>query len=196
MSNAPKYILYTLGMCVFIAVFALPSCKQRYIPKPKGYFRIDLPQHQYQHLQGSYPYTFQFSTQAEISERVAPDEKFWIDIIYPSINAKIHCSYKPVEDNLRELSDDAQGFVYKHSNMANSIPEQGFENEVDKVYGVLYELKGNTASPAQFYLTDSTQHFFRAALYFDCIPNSDSLLPVFEYVEQDIRHLIETFKWK
>lgn len=118
-----------------------------------------------------------------------------MDVWYPTFNVRIHCSYKPVRNNLRELSDDAQSFVYKHSGIASAIPEQGFENTDARVYGVLYELEGNTASPFQFYLTDSLHHFFRGAVYFNCVPQQDSLAPVIRYMNGDVRHLIETFRW-
>lgn len=176
----------------------LIACRPTPVPKPRGYFRISLPPHSYQTFSQSqqYPYFFEYSTAATISMRTEIDEKYWIDICYSQLNAKIHCSYKPVENKLRELSDDAQRFVFNHANMANAIPEHGYENAVTHVYGVLYELEGNTASPIQFYLTDSINNFFRAALYFDCIPNQDSLAPVIDYINEDIIHLIETFQWQ
>lgn len=183
-------------LAAFIAVFILFGCSKRYVPKPVGYYRIDLPEARYSTLQGDYPYQFEVSDITIVSAHNTTDEKYWIDISYPTLNAKLHCSYKPISHNLRELSVDAEEFVYKHIGKADAIPEQEFANEDDRVYGVLYELKGNTASPLQFYLTDSVRHFFRASLYFDCVPNQDSLAPLVEYIETDTRHLIETFRWR
>ena len=119
-----------------------------------------------------------------------------MDIVYPDFDVRIHCSYKTIEGNLRELSDDAQSFVYKHAGMADAIPEQGFENPGRQVYGVLYALEGNTASPYQFYLTDSLHHFFRGAVYFNCVPQQDSLSPVVNYLEKDVRRIVESFSWQ
>ena len=66
-----------------------------------------------------------------------------------------------------------------------------------KMYGLAYQIKGmGAASPYQFYLTDSTSHFMRGSLYFDAVPNNDSLAPVIEFVEKDIQHLFETIRWK
>jgi len=180
-----------------IACLCLSSCSERYVPKPYGYYRIDLPENTYCTFdKADYPYQFAYSTLAEIRPKEEVHERYWLDVYYPRLDARIHCSYKRVEDNLRELSYDAQDFVYKHSGKASAIPEQGYDNDAAHVHGVFYELKGNTASPYQFYLTDSTTHFFRAAVYFNCLPNQDSLMPVIHYLQTDIRTMIETFKWQ
>ena len=64
------------------------------------------------------------------------------------------------------------------------------------MYGALSEVTGNAASPLQFHLTDSTNHFITGALYFKVQPNYDSILPAVKYVEKDIKHLMETLEWK
>lgn len=143
-----------------------------------------------------YPYSFSLSDNAVVREHTADDERYWIDIHYPTLNADIHCSYKPVRGNLRELSDDAIEFVYKHSQIASAIPEREYANPDEHVYGVLFTLEGNTASPYQFVLTDSTHHFFRGAVYCNCRPNADSLAPIIDYLQLDVQHLMETLTWK
>ena len=188
---------------IVLTVIVVAGCASPSQPKPRGYFRIDLPEPEYVSLQsgeyrsvtGKLPY----SCQANSLTKVAPHpegEQYWIDITYPAWNVMVHCSYKPVKGNLRELSDDAQHFVFNHAGKASAIPEQAFDNPEEKVYGVMYELIGNTASPCQFYVTDSLRHFFRAAVYFNCIPNQDSLAPVVDYITNDIRHMVETMKWR
>lgn len=186
---------------VVIAIVAV-SCSSNTQPKPRGYFRIELPVAEYTDLKSAgdaeltanLPYTFEMNNAAIVREH--PDgEQYWIDIVYPCFDVQVHCSYKPIENNLRELSDDAQRFVYNHAGKASAIPEQGYEDDEARMYGVMYELMGNTASPCQFYLTDSTHHFFRGAVYFNCIPQQDSLAPVRDYIIDDIRHLIETMRW-
>lgn len=173
------------------------GCQNGYVPKPYGYIRIDLPENEYTELSlANYPYKFDISKYASAVEREEEGEIYWLDIQYDSFDATVHCSYKPIKRNLRELTDDAQSFVYKHAGKATSIPEQEFLNDYKRVYGVFFELKGNTASPYQFYLTDSVNNFFRGAVYVNCHPNQDSLAPVIDYLQSDIRHLIETFEWK
>jgi gliding motility-associated lipoprotein GldD len=65
-----------------------------------------------------------------------------------------------------------------------------------KVYGLIYDIEGNTASSLQFYVTDSTKHFIRGALYFNVRPNIDSVKIVLEFLKKDVLHLIQTLQWK
>ena len=122
--------------------------------------------------------------------------QYWIDLRYPALNATVHCSYQPVRGNLRELTDDAIRFVYRHASHASSIPERGYEHPDARVYGVLFDLEGNTASSMQFFVTDSVRHFFRAAAYCDCVPNADSLAPVYDYLHKDVVRMVESFEWR
>ena len=108
----------------------------------------------------------------------------------------MYCSYLPVSGNLFELSEDARHIVYKHSIRADGIRESFYENPGERVYALLYDLEGNTASPLQFVVTDSQRHFFRAALYFNHVPNKDSIAPMMDYVRADMLRLIESFQWK
>ena len=188
-------IRHILLLCA-VAVQLL-SCSRPSQPLPFGYYRIDIPEYGYQcsNLQG-YPYRFEYAGIAYIDTKLDNAEPYWVDIVYPALNARIHCSYKPVEHNLRQLTDESIRFVFDHAIKADAIPEQGYTNPEERVFGVYYDLEGNTASPVQFFLTDSTQHFFRAALYYNNVPNADSLAPVNEVIRRDIHHLIESFRWQ
>lgn len=187
-----KYIIVFGVICT-----ALIGCGQRSVPKPYGYYRIAIPDTAYtQYAPTGFPYAFSLSDNATVRLHPHEGEAYWIDIDYPTLNTTIHCSYKPVHGNLRALSRDAQEFLYKHATIATSIPEQGFENPAAHVWGVYYELNGNTATPIQFYLTDSTRHFFRGAVYCNTIPNQDSLAPVYDYMRADVRRLMESFTWQ
>mgnify|MGYP003307598342 CR=1 FL=1 len=184
-----------IGLYLLI-IASMIGCSKPRVPREYGYFRVFLPEHTYQATDNEgYPYRFEVSDFAQIHPVTQAGEKYWIDIVYPKLNAHIHCSYKPIQHNLGALSADAEEFVYNHSMKATSIPEQEYADDSERVYAVMYHLEGNTATPTQFYITDSTQHFFRGALYFNCIPNQDSLAPMIEYLREDITHLIETIRW-
>lgn len=173
------------------------SCQRRAVPKPTGYFRIAIPDTAYSYTSlPKFPYTFRLSKNAYINEHPADGEKYWIDIQYPTLNATIHCSYKPIRNNFRELSHDAQEFLYKHTTVASAIPVQEFANPDNDVWGLYYELHGNTATPMQFVLTDSTKHFFRGSIYCNCIPNQDSLAPIYDYLREDVRVIMESMEWR
>ncbi len=181
---------------IFVVV-ALASCKRAYVPKPAGYFRIDLPETVHYDTLRKLPYAFEYNAYARVVPRKFNEEQSdWIDIVYPRINATIYISYKAVHNNLPELLEDAHKFVYKHSIKADAIQQQVFSFPERNVAGILYELDGNIASPLQFFSTDSARHFIRGALYFDSRANQDSLMPLVEFVSRDVHRMIETLQWK
>lgn len=165
-------------------------------PKPYGYFRIALPANSYRVFDKNYPYAFDISNYAVDSVVNKGKGEYWLNIEYPQLKGCIYCSYMPVNNNFRTIAEDCRKFVYKHTVKAEAITEQPYENPDRKVYGILYEIKGDAASPIQFMLTDSVHHVLRGALYFDAVPNKDSIAPVLNYVRKDIIRLIETTRWK
>lgn len=187
-----KFLIFNL------AVLAFASCGKTNTPKPYGYYRITTPDTSYVDFASQYPqfpYDFALSRNAQVQRRNEPGEQYWINLYYPALRATIHCSYKPVRNNLRELTEDALEFVYRNASHASAIPEREYAHPEADVFGVLFDLEGNTASSCQFFLTDSTRHFFRASVYCNCPPNADSLAPVYEYLRRDVIRLVETFRW-
>lgn len=183
-------------LLLFLLV-AFAACRRGGVPKPYGYFRITLPDTAYTLYQPEgFPYAFRISEHATAQVHEHEGEQYWIDIQYPSLNATIHCSYKPVQSNLNTLSRDAQEFLYSHTTVASAIPVQEYAHSENEVYGLYYELYGNTATPIQFYLTDSLRHFFRGSVYCNTIPNQDSLAPVHEYLRQDAKVIMESLFWR
>jgi len=177
-------------------IFALFSCRETYSPKPRGYYRIDLPEKSYQLFKETCPYSFEYPKYSVLyNDSSIHAEPYWINIYFPQFNGTLHLSYKPIRNNLKVLVEDAHAMAYKHTVKADAIEEQYIKNELDKVYGLLYEIKGNAASSLQFFVTDSSSHFLRGALYFQTNPNKDSLAPVIDFVRQDLIHLIETITW-
>jgi gliding motility-associated lipoprotein GldD len=187
----------TCFVLLILTVILFANCGRKSVPKPYGYFRVDLPAPDYRRIDTlSLPYAFELNKIAVIVNQEKEGEKYWIDINYPQLNANIHCSYKEIEGNLYELSEESRTIVYRHSVRADGIGERAYENPEKHVYGILYELQGNTASSVQFVLTDSVKHFFRGALYFNNVPNRDSIAPMSNYIKEDIIYLIESFEWK
>ncbi|MEI6554982.1 MAG: gliding motility lipoprotein GldD [Paludibacter sp.] len=188
-------IKYLLAIGVLVSL--LNSCNKASVPHPYGYFRVDLPPHSYRMIDTlNMPYRFELSKSAVLVSREVKGENFWIDLYYPKLNAGIYCSYKPVKGNLIDLVEDTRKIVYKHSIKADGIGEKVYDHKENNVHGILYDLRGNTASNIQFVLTDSTNHFFRGALYFNNIPNKDSIAPMSEYIREEVIHLMESFEWK
>jgi gliding motility-associated lipoprotein GldD len=183
---------------VLFIILIIAGCGQDYTPKPRGYFRIDLPAKSYQQTPADLPYSFEYPAYSVIERRPnpKPEEKYWINISIPAFNARIYLSYKIVDHNVETYLNDSRNFVYKHTIKADAITETPFIAPDKKVFGILYEIKGDAASNMQFALTDSTHNFVRGALYFNEVPNKDSLAPVIDFLKTDIQHLIETFKWE
>jgi gliding motility-associated lipoprotein GldD len=187
---------FTLPFIILLLI-GVAGCKQIATPKPSGYFRIDFPEKEYLWAETSYPYSFEYP----LYSRLSPDtsymaEPYWMNIDIDRYKAKIHISYKPVSNNLHLLTEESRELAYKHAIKAVSINEKLFISSESKVFGTIYEIKGNTASPLQFHLTDSMKHFIRGSFYISEIPNYDSLRPVIEFIGADIHHFIETISWK
>lgn len=182
-----------------LAILLCVSCNDNYAPKPRGYFRIELPGKSYQRYNGPCPFSFEYPSYAVISpDNSANSERCWQNITIPQFNATIHLSYHPVQSRktLTELSEDSRTFAFKHTSKATSIDEAKIYDPEKRKFGVYYTIEGNTASFAQFYLTDSTRHYLRAALYFNEEPRADSIKPVLAFLKKDIDILIKSFHWK
>lgn len=190
-----RYQLTGLTIC---GLLLLNACGDTPTPKPSGYFRIDLPEREYRLLDSLFPYSFEYPVYARISKDIhAPAEANWINIDFPRFKGRVHLSYKPVNNNLNTFTEDAHSLVMKHIPKASAIEEIRVANNENRVFGLIYDIRGTgAASPYQFYVTDSTSHFLRGALYFSVIPNNDSLAPVIDFIKGDIQHMLETMKWK
>ena len=174
----------------------LPGCKRNYMPKPSGYMRIEFPPKEYQRFDTTYPYSFEYPVYASIiPDTDGNTEPYWININFQDFNGTIHISYKAVTGNLDRFTEDSRTMAYKHSIKADAIKETVYADSASRVYGLLYEIKGNAASSLQFYATDSSSNFIRGSLYFNVTPNKDSLAPVIAFFKDDIIHLIETVRW-
>lgn len=176
----------------------LSSCQTDYAPKPRGFFRIDLPQKNYTLIDTIPAYQFESPDYALLSpDDESPWEKNWITINFPEFKGSLHISYKPVDDNLAVYLEDMHTMLIKHLPKASAIQDSLIYAPERDVYGLLFSIQGKSvASPLQFYLTDSTNHFVRGALYFNIRPNNDSLAPVINFLRKDVDHFIETLNWK
>lgn len=194
-----KTVNRSLLLASALLAFTISSCKEEiYTPKPKGFFRIDLPEKNYSETNLECPYSFEIPQAATCELDLSKNaEPCWVNIVYPIFKGEIHISYKPVKNNLPLYIEDARKLTSKHIPKADMIEENVIYDEQRDVYGLIYDVQGTgAASTMQFYITDSTQHFLRGALYFNIEPNNDSLAPVIDYIKEDIVHLISTVEWE
>lgn len=198
--NTIKF-LTALGICC-VTFTCLISCNSDYNPKRRGYFKIDLPQHRYHTFdQPGFPYTFEYPVYANVVQDStffdqSAENPYWINIDFPRFDAKIYISYKDIGRNsFEKLRDDAFKMTFKHTSKASSIDQTPIQTP-NGVGGIFFNVGGNAATAHQFFVTDTTRHFLRGALYFDSSPNEDSLKPVNDFLQEDMSHLINTFRWK
>lgn len=179
---------------IFSLVF-FSACQQDVQPKPKGFLALHYPKATYNTIQLSCPYRFEKNTITEISY---PKHRkpCWFNIEYPLLDASLFITYQPVRNNLDSLLADAQKLPLEHTIKADAIEGDIYTNPTKNIYGMFYELEGDAASQAQFYITDSVHHFLTGALYFKALPNYDSVYPAAAYIEKDMRHLMESIQWQ
>lgn len=197
------------------------SCNSNYTSKKTGYYKIDFPKKQYTSFnEPGYPYTFEYPVYARIAKDSSYFDEgaknpFWINIEFPTFNGTIFISYKKIGgtsvykiknadgsyrdsvgvNSFEKMVNDSYNLTYKNDVKAYSI-EDSLMHTPNNITGVFFRVSGNVATAKQFFLTDSVHHFLRGALYFDATPNEDSLRPVNAFLQQDMKHLINTLKWK
>jgi gliding motility-associated lipoprotein GldD len=177
---------------ILTAFVFMVSCKDEpIIPKPKAKMRLEYPQGKLADLETE---NFSFKYNQLANAELNGDKAYTIS--YPEMKGAIFLSYKKIDGNLSKLINDSKRLSYEHATKADNIVEQPYVNPDQKIYGALFEVQGNAASQSQFYVTDSTKHFLTGSVYFYTKPNYDSILPAASYLQNDIRGIIETLRWK
>ena len=210
-----KYLLF------FLPVLLAAACNSNYTSKKTGYFKIDLPEKKYILFdEPGIPYSFEYPVYASIVKDSTyfdanPENDYWRNIDFKKLNAKIFLSYKSVGgkalykikqangsykdstgvNRYDKMINDAFNLTNKNDDVATSKKDSLFTT-ANKVSGLLFKLGGNAATQRQFFMTDTTKNFIRGALYFYASPNADSVKPVVDFIQKDIDHLINTFRWK
>lgn len=206
---------------IIIAIISLCSgCNSVYTSKKTGYFKIDLPEHKYTRLDDpKFPYSFEYPVYANIVRDSAyfdntSDNPFWLNIDFPGFRGKIFISYKTIGgqsiykvkrngiyhdsigvNSFQKMVTDCYNLSYKNDVKAYAI-EDSVMHTSNNIAGTFFRITGNVATAKQFFLSDTTKHFLRGALYFDATPNEDSLRPINDFLQEDMKHLINTLKWQ
>lgn len=217
-----KKIITRSNFFVIILVAALiTACNSTYTSKKKGYFNIELPEHKYVSYDNpDFPYSFDYPAYAQVIRDStyfdsSPENPYWVNIDFPQFNARIFLSYKIIggkatykikladgsyKDSIGinqfdKMVNDAFNLTNKNQVMTKSIRDSLFHTG-NGITGVFFRVGGNAATAKQFFLSDTTKNFLRGALYFDATPNADSLRPVQDFLQVDMDHLLNSFRWK
>ena len=204
------------SILIFIVGVAI-SCNSDFTPKPRAYYNIELPKHTYKTFdEKSFPYSFEYPVYASISQEgdSTGANPYWINVDFEKFNGHIYISYKKINGNsiykvktssgykdslvkntFEGLREESYKLTYKHTVKASGIIDSSFVSDHGST-GVYFYVAGDAATSRQFYITDTTNHFLRGALYFDAAPNADSLSMVSDFLDVDMKHLVKTFKWR
>lgn len=194
-------LLALLPLC---CALLLAGCEEPVLtPKERAYPKVLYPERGYRAFSdAACGFTFEYPVYAQIQRDAGRQEgqaahPCWFDIHVPAFDSRIHCSYFPItaSQSLEKLKAEAFELAGWHNKRANYIDELIVSRPEHKVYGFIFEIEGAAASPYQFYLTDSTSHFLRGALYFNTQARPDSLAPIVAFTKEDVLHLVETLRW-
>jgi len=185
-----------MNRIIFLSIIlSFFSCKnEEPFPKPKSFLRVDLPEHSYVQFSDDCNFKFEVSSMAKVIDK--PNSTCFKNIIYPKYKASVYCTYIALDSNLFSYTEYSRKLAYEHTIKANGIEEVVYSDTAKNVFGTSFNIRGNVACNYLFYLTDSSSNYFAGSLYFENVPNYDSLQPVLEYIVEDVEHLINTFEWK
>ena len=182
-----------------LSLFFTYCSSQEYLPKPKGYNRIDLAPNTYKALPDSFPFLFEYAQLARIQEDESYiKERFWFDLYYDDYDAFVQVTYKTINGSnkrLRAILRDSYELTSKHNEKAYAIDETVVKLN-NGMFATMMELSGEVPSQFQFHMTDSINHFLRCALYFKTSTKNDSLQPVIDHIKKDMIHMASTLQWK
>ncbi len=194
-----KYITFSF------AIIWLSCGEETYTPKPRSFPRVAYPEKVYQNFDTNFcKFTFAYPQYAKVQRDSFNffDNKTpttcWFSLHIPSLNAAIYFSYYNIggENTFAKLRDDAYKLAGKHNIRADYIDELPISKPNSKVGGMAFDIQGPAGCPFQFFVTDSSRHFLRGALYFNAKARPDSLAPVVNFMKTDLMEIINTFEWK
>lgn len=200
MRNRPAQSLTGIARVAATCVLLLflSGCEEEVMPRPRGYFRISLPEKTYTPYSSSCPFDMELPAYSDvvIDRNMLSPDSCRFNVVFPRFRATVYCTYLPVSGNRDELIQDAYSFAAKHEMKASALRRTLVEDEQREVYGIIYDIEGDVASQVQFFFMDSTSHFLRGSLYFNQHTNPDSIAPVLAFLREDITHIAQTLKWR
>ena len=179
-------------------LFILFSCGQEQLtPKPPTFLRLELPEAVYENYEDECGYSFKLNNNYSVEKAPVQDQGFNCHrrIQLGDLNGTIFFRFMKMEKPVAFYINNSIDEVEVHQVKATNIKDKKIIRKKDRVFGTVFELQGDVATPFQFYLTDSTDQFIYAEILFNSRPNYDSLKPSLDYLKKDLDTLLNTFKW-
>lgn len=175
---------------------ALFGCDNSYTPKPRAFFRIDVDSIGYVPYSDE-QFSFLVSERAVVYEKQSSQNEKWLNVVYPDFKATLFLTYIAVkEKSIQAFLEDNRQLLSSHTKKAYEFQYMAYSDTENRKFGSLYKIKGDVATPFQFYITDGERNFLRGSLYFDYETERDSVLPVLDILEQDLSELFNSLTWK
>ncbi|MAU30909.1 MAG: hypothetical protein CMC36_03250 [Flavobacteriaceae bacterium] len=171
------------------------SCNEPNLPKQNGFLRIEFKEPYYTiHEEIDNPFNFYYNSNYTYIDHIGSDQ-FLFD--YKDLNLSLNLSFYSIKTklDLEKKSRDFSLILDTHIKKSNGIVLREYDNDVNRMFGKLYEMKGDVASPIQFYLTDSVSNFISGSVNLKFKSNYDSIYPSIQYVKNDILVLFESINW-
>lgn len=198
MFRVPRSVFRIPGLLLLVM---LTACGEDPVPRPRGHLRLDLPDTGYVRWSGACPFDADLPVYALGVDRpgqtaATADTACASTLRFPGQRASVFITCRRLNGDLAELIEDAHAFKAKHEARAVRIRTERLERPDARVFGTLFNVDGDVASPLVLYLTDSTSRFLYASLYFDARPNGDSLEPVTARLRADLHRFAGSLTWR
>ena len=176
---------------IFFALIVYSCNNNVNLPKQKAYFAPEFEIPTYKKISLDCNYSFNINSQASINNI----KNCNYEIYYKNLNAKIFINQIVLSNSIERVVNIFNQKINENSRLSDQIIQSDYVNIDKKIYSKLYSFVGNSPSNIQFYVTNQTDKFLTGSLFFETKPNYDSLFPYIDYIRNDIKKMVDSFRW-
>ena len=176
---------------IFLSLIVFSCNNNVNLPKQKAYFAPEFEIPTYKKISLDCNYSFNINSQASINNI----KNCNYEIYYKNLNAKIFINQIVLSNSIEKLLNTFNQKINENSRLSDQIIQSNYVNIDKKIYSKLYSFVGNSPSNIQFYVTNQTDKFLTGSLFFETEPNYDSLFPYIDYIRNDIKKMVDSFRW-
>ena len=176
---------------IFFALIVYSCNNNVNLPKQKAYFAPEFEIPNYKKISLDCNYSFNINSQASINNI----KNCNYEIYYKNLNAKIFINQIVLSNSIERVVNTFNQKINENSRLSDQIIQSDYFNIDNETYSKLYSFVGNSPSNIQFYLTNQTDKFLTGSLFFETEPNYDSLFPYIDYIRNDIKKMVDSFRW-